>query len=84
VDQANSAEPQCLSEFFGTTAVVVDLDLPESESRRLKSLGVFVGQSIELQRAGNSLILAAAGGRVAIAQDIARRIVVQPCESRPA
>lgn len=73
-----------LSDYRGDSAEIVRLDLPEAETLRLKSLGIFAGQSIELRKAGNPLILTAAGGRVAIAAEVARQIVVQSSDHRAA
>ncbi len=69
-----------LCEFPGRTAEIVQFDLPEMETQRLKSLGVFEGQSIELRKAGNFMIFTAAGSRVAIANAIACRITVRASE----
>ena len=73
-----------LSEFRGQNAQILHLNLTESEARRLRCLGIFEGQSIELQKAGSPMILSAAGGRVAISQEIARRIVVQASDHQAA
>ena len=72
-----------LSEFRGESAQIVALDLPEAESKRLKCMGLFIGQSIRLQKTGSPMILTAAGSRVAIAQEIARRIMVQANVDQP-
>ena len=72
-----NGDARSLSEFRGKNAQILHLNLPESEARRLRCLGLFEGQSIELQKAGSPMILSVAGGRVAISQEIARRIVVQ-------
>ena len=73
-----------LSDYDGDSAEIVRLDLPEAEAQRLKSMGIFEGQSIELCRTGDPLILTAAGGRVAIAREVARQIVVQASDPRAA
>jgi Fe2+ transport system protein FeoA len=53
------------------------LDLPDTSALRLKALGIFEGQRIELAKRGSPMIVKAAGGRVAIAEEIARRILVR-------
>ena len=60
-----------------TSCFVVSLNLPDGSARRLKALGIFEGQELELARRGSPLIVKAAGGKVAIAEDIARQIVVR-------
>ena len=73
-----------LSEFRGRNAQILHFDLPEQEAHRLKCLGVFEGQLIQLQKAGNPMILMAAGGRVAIARDVANGIMVQARDEQAA
>lgn len=51
--------------------------MQDSSACRLKSLGVFEGQTIEVSRRGNPLIVKAAGSRVAIAADLAEGILVR-------
>jgi Fe2+ transport system protein FeoA len=79
-----SYERYRLSDFRGRHAEIVHFDLPESEARRLKCLGVFEGQSIRLEKAGCPMIFTAAGSRVAIAGEIASRIVVRVPVNRAA
>ena len=66
-----------LDQFDRPTAIVDQLKLGASSANRLKSLGVFEGQQIELARRGNPMIIKAAGSRVAIADDIAKCILVR-------
>ena len=79
-----NGDARSLSEFRGQNALILHLNLPESEARRLRCLGIFEGQSIELQKSGSPMILFVAGGRVAISQEIARRIVVQASDHQAA
>lgn len=66
-----------LSEFSGRTAEILQLNLSPTEARRLRRLGVFEGQLIELQPHGNpAIVFSVAGGRVAIAREVAQQIVV--------
>ena len=58
-------------------AVVESLDCVESTANRLRSLGIFAGQQIEVSRRGNPLIVKAAGSRIAVSQDIAKHILVR-------
>lgn len=61
-------------------AIVESLDLAELPCKRLKSLGVFEGQLIELSKRGNPMIIKAAGSRVAISQQLAEQIMVRDVE----
>jgi len=66
-----------LDQLRTNTAIVNALDLSDSSAQRLKSLGVFEGQRIEVARRGNPLIVKAAGSRIAIASELAKNILVQ-------
>ena len=66
-----------LDRLRNDVAIVENLRLPEASAKRLKSLGVFKGQRIELARRGNPLIVKAAGSRIAIAEGIAKHIFVR-------
>ena len=77
-------QPQPLSDFVGDSALIVRLKLGHSEAQRLKSMGIFEGQSVQLCKTGNALVLSAAGGRVAIAEEVAQQILVQALEQRAA
>jgi Fe2+ transport system protein FeoA len=70
--------PITVSDCCGQNARITRLDLPETESLRLKSLGIFEGQSIQSQKMGNTFVLAAAGSRVAVAAELAANIHVEP------
>ncbi|WP_315857275.1 FeoA family protein [Rhodopirellula halodulae] len=58
-------------------AEIIRLDLPENCAARLKALGLFEGQCVQLSRRGNPLILKAAGSRIAVAGEIAQQIIVR-------
>ncbi|KLU04569.1 MULTISPECIES: FeoA family protein [Rhodopirellula] len=58
-------------------AEIIRLDLPENCASRLKALGLFEGQLVQLSRRGNPLILKAAGSRIAVAGEIAQQIFVR-------
>ncbi len=58
-------------------AIVKAINLAESAAGRLKALGVFEGQRIEIARRGNPLIVKAAGSRIAIAEGLAKDILVE-------
>ena len=66
-----------LDQLRTNIAIVNALDLSDSSAQRLKSLGVFEGQRIEVARRGNPLIVKAAGSRIAIASELAKNILVQ-------
>ena len=66
-----------LDQFLGTAGEIARLDLPEACANRLKSLGLFEGQQVQLARIGNPLIVKAAGGKVAVAGEIAKGIYMR-------
>lgn len=62
----------------GVTARVVALDVAPSELRRLLSMGIRVGSDIEVtHHRGGSVVVAAAGGRVALGAGAGRNVVVE-------
>lgn len=67
--------------FRGRDGEIARLNLPEACANRLKSLGLFEGQRVELARAGNPMILKAAGGRIAVATEIAKGILMRAAHS---
>lgn len=70
-----------LDHFNDSTGEIARLDLPEACAIRLKSLGLFEGQHVELTRAGNPMILKAAGGKIAVAGEIAKGIFMRAAHS---
>ncbi len=66
-----------LDQFVGTAGEIARLDLPEACANRLKSLGLFEGQQVLLARGGNPLIVKAAGGKIAVAGEIAKGIFMR-------
>ncbi len=66
-----------LEHFIGTSGEIARLDLPEACAIRLKSLGLFAGQHVQLSCSGNPLIVKAAGGKIAVAGEIARGIYMR-------
>jgi len=61
--------------------VIRQLDLPDSCALRLKAMGLFEGQRVEIARWGNPLVVKAAGSKIALAREIARHILVGPATS---
>ena len=61
-------------------ALVTRIDLEGFAAARLKAMGFFEGQTVELSRQGNPLLVKAAGCTVALAEEIAARIMVAPIE----
>ena len=57
--------------------IVGSIALSDSAAKRLKALGVFEGQHIQIARRGDPLIVKAAGSRIAIAKDLAKNIHVE-------
>ncbi|MCM2374098.1 FeoA family protein [Aporhodopirellula aestuarii] len=70
-----------LDHFIGTAGEIARLDLPEACAIRLKSLGLFEGQYVQLARSGNPMIVKAAGGKIAVAGDIAKGIYMRVAHS---
>lgn len=66
-----------LFELQHRVAVVEGLSCPDGAANRLKSLGIFAGQQIEVARRGNPFIVKAAGSRIAVSADIAKQILVR-------
>lgn len=56
---------------------IVRLDLPDALANRLKAMGLFEGQDVAVSRGGNPMIVKAAGGKIAVAAELARQIMVQ-------
>jgi len=65
-----------LSESASDRCQIVSVNLQGVSAHRLKALGIFEGQEVRLAKRGNPLIVKAAGGKIAIAVDIANQIVV--------
>ena len=70
-----------LDHFDDHTGEIARLDLPEACAIRLKSLGLFEGQHVELARSGNPMIVKAAGGKIAVAGEIAKGIFMRAAHS---
>ncbi len=76
---------QQLSDFLlGQTAQVLRLELPDAEAQRLRSMGIFEGQQIKICKTGGNLIVTAAGGRIALANRVARHILARPTDQQAA
>lgn len=70
-----------LDRFTDEVGEISRMDLPDACAIRLKSLGLFEGQKIKLARVGNPMILKAAGGKIAVAGEIARGIFMRAAHS---
>lgn len=66
-----------LQDYAESTGQIARLDVPEVCAQRLKSLGLFEGQDLQLARGGNPMIVKAAGGKVAVAGEIAEKIFMR-------
>ena len=73
-----------LCDFTGVHAEIVRFDLSDQDSHRLKRMGVFIGQAVEIRKTGHNFILTAAGGRLAVDQEIAQGIMVQVSDQQVA
>jgi len=74
-----SAGETNLNDFVGKSGRITRLEVPELMGIRLKAMGLFEGQYLELSRLGNPMIVKAAGGKIAIAREIAQGIFMQAC-----
>lgn len=70
-----------LAQFRGGDCEIARLELPEACEIRLKSLGLFAGQRVQLTRSGNPMIVKAAGGKIAVAGEIAKGIFLRVAPS---
>lgn len=69
-----SAKP--ISSIGSGSATVTSIELDGFEAARLKAMGVYEGQTVELSRQGSPVIVKAAGSKLALADEIASRIMV--------
>ena len=58
------------------SATVTEINLEGFEAARLKAMGIYEGQTVQLAQHGNPVIVKAAGGKMALADEIANRILV--------
>lgn len=57
-------------------ATVTSIELDGFEAARVKAMGLYEGQTVEVSKAGNPVIVKAAGSRMALASEIASQIMV--------
>lgn len=62
----------------GRRALIVCLDCPSLEARRLRSLGVFEGASVAVVGTRNGILLDVQGARLALDGSVAMTITVRP------
>lgn len=79
---AESHEPCVLAACTpGRRALVVCLNCPSAEARRLRSLGMFEGASVAVVGTRNGMLLEVQGARVAVDGLIAMSVTVLPLGS---
>jgi Fe2+ transport system protein FeoA len=61
-------------------AVVRSIETDDSETQRLKTLGVCVGRRVELVQGGDPLILRVFGSRLGLSAALASRVSVEVCQ----
>lgn len=82
VAAAASHEPCPLASCpSGRRALVMCLNCPSSEARRLRSLGMFEGASVAVVGTRNGMLLEVQGTRLAVDGSIAMSITVLPLGS---
>ncbi|GEM_PF-6592902 len=55
---------------------IVGFDLPEAQEHRLRTMGLFEGQCVQLLKKSNPVIIKVAGARMALAREIAECVYV--------
>lgn len=65
-----------LSESRCKLARIESFDLPQREAHRLRAMGAFEGQQVEIDHVNSVVMLTVIGTRIAIAKDAADRIFV--------
>ncbi len=65
----------------GQCGLVHDLDLPESDDQRLRTLGICPGRRVWMVRKGDPMILKVMGTRLGLAEELAKRVTVEVCGS---
>jgi Fe2+ transport system protein FeoA len=63
----------------GETGVVTDVAVEPADERRLKSLGICLGRTLQVVSPGSPLIVRVLGTRVGLSAALARRVTVQAC-----
>lgn len=58
---------------------VVGFALPAEQEQRLRAMGFYEGQRVEVLRQGRTVMVKVAGSRLALAQEIAQHVLVEPC-----
>ncbi len=82
VPELDPSEPYCirLDELqLGQCGMVCGLDLSESDSNRLKTLGICPGRRVWLVRHGDPMILRVMDAKVGLGDSLARQVTVEIC-----
>ncbi|QDS94085.1 FeoA domain protein [Roseimaritima multifibrata] len=68
--------PQSLTKVASHCLEIVGFGLPADQEHRLRTMGLFEGQCLQLIKASNPVIVKVAGARVALAREVADFIYV--------
>lgn len=67
---------RCLSQADERDLCIVGFELADEHEHRLRTMGLFEGQSLRLVKKSNPVIIKVAGARMALAREIADRVFV--------
>ena len=64
---------------LGHCGVITDLDLAESDDKRLRTLGICPGRRAWMVRNGDPMVVKVMGSRLGLARELARQVTVEIC-----
>lgn len=64
---------------IGQCGVICDLQLAESDDKRLRTLGICPGRRVWMVRRGDPMVLRVMGSRMGLARELARQVTVEVC-----
>ncbi len=64
---------------LGHCGVITDLDLAESDDKRLRTLGICPGRRVWMVRSGDPMVVKVMGSRLGLAQELAKQVSVEIC-----
>ncbi len=76
--EAQRLDSQPLSQCLCSGLQIVGFNLPEVQEHRLRTMGLFEGQIVQLIKKSNPVIIKVAGARMALAREIAGGVYVAP------
>ena len=61
--------------------MVTRIDSPDSDSERLKAMGVCIGRKVEVLKSGDPLIIRVLGSRLGLSSRLAKEVHVEVCDA---